>query len=222
MKTNKWDKYHTTHYHSLSGEWSRLDVERYKQWYFSWLNYLQSTCSIFQKKLDIFEIGSGVGAMAELLREQGHNITGSDISPYIVSCANKLCAPIRFLACDIQNRIPLKKKFDVVLGLEVIEHVPDVQKALRVIHTALNDNGYFIGTTPYPFKKNFIDKTHVNVKYPDEWREEFRKAGFSDVAVHPMSFLPFLWRINKRLNPVLPFYMSWPYFVSTSLIVAKK
>lgn len=211
-----------SHYKPISQQWSDKDVQKYRQWYFSWLNYIEKKCPVFKKKLRIFEIGSGVGSMASLLHERGHEVTGSDISDLMVKSAALHCKPIRFVLCDIQKKIPSSTKFNVVMGFEVLEHVPNLTAALKSIYQGLDINGYFIGTTPYPYKKNFIDPTHVNVHFPSEWEGMFRKAGFREVHVYPMSFFPLIWRIHKLFNPVLPFYTPLPLFISTTLIVAKK
>ena len=222
MKNNKWNQYFASHYRPLGNEWGQKDVERYAQWYFSWINYIEKKCSVLRKKAQIFEIGSAVGAEAKLLHDRGHDVTGSDISDLMVKTANKLCASVRFVYCDIQKGIPVRKKFDAVMGFEVLEHVPNLKKALTNIERSLHKGGYFIGTSPYPYAKNYLDRTHVNVKYPGQWRKLFLDNGFSSVRMLPMSFLPLVWRLSKYTNPVLPFYISWPFFVSTTLIIAKK
>ncbi len=221
MKTNSWDKYFQSHYQPLGREWSSTDVMRYMKWYFSWIGYIEKRCPAMRRKARIFEIGSAVGAVAKLLHDRGHDVIGSDISPLMVKKAAELCHPVPFVFCDIQKAIPVKETFDIVLGFEVLEHVPDVEKAIRNIKKALKKGGYFIGTSPYPYPKNFLDKTHVNVKYPNEWQEFFKHNGFRTVKTTPMSFLPYAWRLGKYINPVIPISIGWPYFVSTTLIVAQ-
>lgn len=219
---SKWDEYFHTHYRPIGNTWGSRDVEKYSKWYFSWIDYIERTCLIFHKKLQIFEIGSAIGASASLLHDRGHDVIGSDISGFMVRQANRLCKPIPFIHCDIQRGISIQKKFDVIMGFEVLEHVDDLSKALKNIYQSLSSKGYFIGTSPYPYEKNYLDKTHVNVKYPHEWKQLFLDNGFVSVDVCPMSFFPFIWRIHKRFNRVIPFYISWPFFVSTALIVAKR
>lgn len=222
MKTNSWDTYFLSHYKPELDKWSKKDVEKYKQWYFSWMDFIEKRCVVLQKRAHIFEIGSAMGAVASLLYDRGHDVTGSDISDLMVKEAIKLCKPIPFIHCDIQRGISIQKKFDVIMGFEVLEHLQQIDRAVHNIHQSLRQKGYFIGTSPYPFNKNYIDQTHVNVKYPHEWKQVFLYNGFSDVSMYPMSFCPFFWRLHKSLNIVIPFYISLPLFVSTTLIIAKK
>lgn len=222
MKNNTWDRYFSSHYQPIGRSWGARDVAKYEKWYFSWINYIEKQCPILRKKSRIFEVGSAVGAVVKLLHDRGHDVTGSDISDLMVKTAGKLSAPVRFVYCDIQKGIPGKKKYDVIMGFEVLEHVANLKSALTNIRTSLTSGGYFIGTSPYPYTKNYLDRTHVNVKYPGEWKQLFLKNGFSSVRLFPMSFLPLVWRLSRYTNPVLPFFVSWPFIVSTTLIIAKK
>lgn len=211
-----------SHYHPVGEKWSKKDVVKYKRWYFSWINYIEQKCPGLKQRAKIFEIGSAVGSMAQLLYERGHDVTGSDISDLMVKTANVLCHPIPFVHCDVQRSIPGTKRYDAVMGFEVLEHVQDLPVALTNIRKSLKHGGYFIGTSPYPYKKNYLDRTHVNVMYPKDWKRMFMSAGFRTVRITPMAFFPFFWRFNKYANPVLPFYIPWPFFVSTELIIAQK
>jgi SAM-dependent methyltransferase len=222
MKHTKWDQYFHSHYQPVNASWSQKDLTKYIQWYMSWISYIEAKIPLLRKKARIFEIGSAVGAVAKILHDRGHDVTGSDISPEMVRVARALCKPIPFVVCDIQKGIVSRKPFEAVIGFEVLEHVPKIERAVGKIYQALTKGGYFIGTSPYPYPKNFQDPTHVNVKYPDEWKELFLKAGFSSVDLQPLSFLPFVWRMSPRLNIVLPFRTGLPLLVSTTLIIARR
>ena len=94
---------------------------------------------------------------------------------------------------------------------------------IEKISDLLEDGGIFIGTSPYPYKKNVLaDETHNFVLHPENWKRLFLDNGFKSVETFPMSFLPSLWRINKNFNIKLPLYLPFKYFISTCLIIAKK
>ncbi len=45
---------------------------------------------------------------------------------------------------------------------------------------------------------------------------------FEYIIVCHMNFLHYLWRINEKLNFIIPFYIPGMKLVSTSLIIARK
>ena len=91
------------------------------------------------------------------------------------------------------------------------------------IPSLIKGEGLFIGNTPYPFKKNIVsDETHLFVLHPINWKRLFEKCGFEHVNLSAMTFLPYLLRINKKWNFIIPFYIPGMKLVSTSLIIARK
>ena len=116
-----------------------------------------------------------------------------------------------------------KKKFDYIFAIEVLEHLDNPKEGIAKIHNLLNNQGMFIGTSPYPFKKNIdADRTHNFVLHPENWKRLFLNEGFSNVNLYPMSFFPSLWRISRYVNIKIPFYLPFKHFISTCLIIAKK
>ena len=96
-------------------------------------------------------------------------------------------------------------------------------RSLKSKQPLLSPGGYFCGTTPYPYYKNIVgDKTHVSVLHPENWKRLFMQQKFRSLELYPMSFFPYIWRINKRFNIRLPFYFPLHGFISTCLIIAKK
>lgn len=223
MNKSKWDQYFYSHYKPIGAEWARADIEKYQKWYYAWIKYIDLIIH-FEKfpGAAAFEIGSGIGATTALLKEHGLNITGSDISKSMVKAANRAHTDVRFVYYDVQ--MPLRRSgiYYFIFGFEVLEHIPHPAVALKNIWNALRPGGYFIGSTPYPFPKGFSDPTHSSVNYPQEWRRLFLQNRFQRVMIRPMSFVPMLWRISKYLNPIIPFYIPFNNFVSTTLIIAQK
>lgn len=223
MKTEKKEfEYFRDYFKPIGNEWSKKDLIRHKNWYYSIVNYIDNFVDLKAGDGKIFEIGSGIGPIMSIYSDRGFECIGSDISIYILERAKKLSPTIPFILCDIEKSTEMVDTFDYVLGFEVLEHLNRLDKAISNIHSILNENGYFIGTTPYPFSKNMIDPTHVNVKHPMEWKKLLSDAGFKEVLTKPMSFIPFIHRLNKKFNIVIPIYTSIPKVVSTTLIVAKK
>jgi len=105
------------------------------------------------------EVGVGDGYLLRLLHNSGLNVLGIDISKYLV---NELKSRFDREGFDIElvhgdiSRIQLEKdKFDVFLCLDVLEHILNIEKAIKNIKKALINGGLLIGTLP--FRENLKD-----------------------------------------------------------------
>ena len=221
-KKPDWDHYFHSHYQPVGGKWGKADLEKYRTWYASWVTYFENHFHFSFTGKSAIELGCGIGAFCSLLADRGCDVTGSDISQEMIASAAAVCPNIPFVYCDIIAGLEQKKKFDYVFAFEVLEHLPTLDPAIENIKKILLPDGWFIGSSPYPYPKNMQDPTHVNVHKPEFWKELFVKHEFRNVSVHPLSVLPALWKHAPALNPRLPFYLPWTGIVSTSLIFAQK
>jgi len=220
-KKTDWDTYFETCMYPSKTGWQHTELDLYRKWYSSWLAYINKLIPLYRKGNTVFEIGSGIGAVVSFFYEHGVSITGSDISKKAVSIAKSLIPNVPFVVCDIEEGIPGNEKYDKILAFEVLEHLNDISGSITNIRKRLKRNGYFIGTSPYPYPKNMLDPTHVHVMYPNYWAKVFKEKGFDEVTVRPISCIPFLWKIHKIFHPILPFYIPFKYFISTTLIIAR-
>jgi 2-polyprenyl-6-hydroxyphenyl methylase/3-demethylubiquinone-9 3-methyltransferase len=101
--------------------------------------------------LEILDLGCGGGLISEPFANMGGKITAIDASPVNIEIA-KTHAQITKLAIDYQvntaEQLSLQeKKFDIVLALEIIEHVSDVELFIKSCSNLVKDNGLlFIST----------------------------------------------------------------------------
>lgn len=122
-------------------------------------NYLRrsltSIISSHQSKkkssLRIIEIGSGNGNFAGYLANLNHEVTGVEPSKsgYEISIKNfKHCT---FINSPIQDINPdhFQNKFDIVIAVEIIEHLLDPKSLIRISKKLLSPDGLLIITTPY-------------------------------------------------------------------------
>lgn len=101
-----------------------------------------------KQKLRILEIGSGLGYFTAQLRTLGHNVIGCDLSSDACERAT-LTYGGEYICADVkQVLLTHGNTFDVIVGLEVIEHVEDPVEFLRSIKSLLKPNGSIIITTP--------------------------------------------------------------------------
>ena len=175
----------------------------------------------------VLEIGSGMGRLALLLNEAGFSdYTGLEIDSEALKFSQNLgLESFKFINQEIKYfaKQNSEKRFSIVFCFETLEHLELPIQDLMAIHSLTKEGGLFIGTTPYPFKKNIVsDETHLFVLHPINWKRLFEKCGFEDVIVTAMTFLPYMWRINKKWNFIIPFYIPGMKLFSTSLIIARK
>ena len=86
--------------------------------------------------LDILDLGCGGGLVCEPLARLGANTTGIDFIKKNVDVAKKHAEisnlNINYINQDLSS-INLKRKFDVILMLEIIEHIDEWQKVVKKV-----------------------------------------------------------------------------------------
>ena len=102
------------------------------------------------KKIDILDIGCGGGLLSEPMSRLGANIVGIDASKKNIEVAKlhakKQKLKINYI-CASPETLKTKKKFDVILNMEIIEHVEDVDFFIKESSNLLKKNGLmFIAT----------------------------------------------------------------------------
>ena len=99
---------------------------------------------------NILDMGCGTGGMPHYIHDMNY-IIGTDISDVAIKQAKETFKdnPKKmFKQMDAQNLTFRNKEFDIVFAKEVIEHLPDVQKAIKEIYRVLKPGGLFVLTSP--------------------------------------------------------------------------
>jgi len=123
------------------------------------------------EKINILDIGCGGGLIAEPMQRLGANVTGIDASIKNINVAklhakkNKL--NIKYL-CSSPEKLNTKKKFDVILNLEIIEHVEDIKFFLESCSKLLKKNGLMFVATINKTLKSYIFAI-VGAEYILKW-----------------------------------------------------
>ena len=102
------------------------------------------------KSLNILDIGCGGGLLCEPMSRLGADVTGIDASEKNIKVAklhsNKNKLKINYI-CSSPEKLNLNKKFDVILNMEVVEHVDDLDLFIKKSSEFLKKNGLmFIAT----------------------------------------------------------------------------
>ena len=102
------------------------------------------------KTINILDIGCGGGLLSEPMSRLGANVVGIDASKKNIEVAkfhakkNKL--RINYI-CASPEILKIQKKFDVILGMEIVEHVEDINFFIKKSSELLKKNGLmFIAT----------------------------------------------------------------------------
>ena len=106
--------------------------------------------------LEILDIGCGGGLLTEPMSRLGGKITGIDPSKKNIKIAKlhakKNNLKINYICCSPEN-LETKKKYDVILNMEVVEHVNDLNFFIKSSSYLLKKNGImFIATLNKTFK----------------------------------------------------------------------
>ena len=103
------------------------------------------------KGLDVLDVGCGGGLLSEPMARLGANMTSIDAGEKNVEIA-KIHAAQTGLDIDYRNVLPEDlaregKRFDVVLNMEVIEHVADPELFMDASSSVLKENGCMVLST---------------------------------------------------------------------------
>lgn len=164
------------------------------------------------KKIKILDLGFGQGYFEEKLQhsEKKYNIFGIDISSVATKKANDKFKG-KFIQGDIAmiKKIFDKEKFDVILAIELIEHVlpSDILAFYDSINRLLKNNGILILSTPLNenlrnSKKN--PSGHVRDYQPAVIKMELELSGFKILETHQLYAFKKYYYLKKLLAKILP------------------
>jgi 2-polyprenyl-6-hydroxyphenyl methylase/3-demethylubiquinone-9 3-methyltransferase len=111
------------------------------------------------KDISILDIGCGGGLLSEPMHKMGANVTGIDASQKNINIAkahaNKNKLKINYLCASPEN-FKINKKFDVILNMEIIEHVDDINLFLLSCSKLLKKDGLMFVATINKTLKSYI------------------------------------------------------------------
>ena len=123
------------------------------------------------KNLKILDIGCGGGLLSEPISRLGANITGIDASEKNINAA-KIHAKQSNLKinyfCNSPENFKADKKFDVILNMEIVEHVEDVDFFIKKSSELLKKNGLMFVATLNRTLKSYIF-ANVGAEYVLRW-----------------------------------------------------
>ncbi len=206
--------------------------------------------------LSVLDAGSGFGQYDYYMaaRHKDWTIKGVDVKPEQISDCNDFFQKIgfdnvRFAEADLTT-FGEEEKYDLILCVDVMEHIEEDEKVLQNFHRALKKGGMLLISTPSDQggsdvhhhehdegeAHSFIDE-HVRDGYGvEEIKDKMLRAGFSKVSVYyqygPAGRLG--WKLSMKypivmLNAsylffaVLPFYylLTYPFVLVLNYLDVK-
>ena len=173
----------------------------------------------FLKDLKILDIGCGGGLISEPLARLGGEVTGIDASEKNIKVA-KLHSKKNNLNINYLNKSPEQlndsEKFDIVLNLEIVEHVENVDLYIKSCSNLLKKNGIMFTATLNRTIVSYI-KAIVGAEYilrwlpigthdwnkfikPEELEKILSSANFSTIDVKGLEFNPLFSKWKKSDN----------------------
>lgn len=164
--------------------------------------------------LRILDIGCGGGLLSEPMARLGATVVGADAAPRNIPVAQvhaeQSGLSIDYRHTTAEDLAAAGEQFDVVLNMEVVEHVADPLAYLTACQQLLKSGGLMICSTLNRNPKSFLmaiigaewvmrwlpKGTHDWAKFitPDELYGLIRQAGLDPVDKKGMVFNPVSWR----------------------------
>jgi 2-polyprenyl-3-methyl-5-hydroxy-6-metoxy-1,4-benzoquinol methylase len=159
----------------------------------------------------VLEVGCGNGYLASHLFRMGYDVTALDTSKSGIAVARATHSEINFYVAsaydDLCRFVP---DCDVVLSVEVIEHLADPRRFLENAFITLKPGGCIILTTPYHgyFKNLALSLTnrwdahfgvhwlggHIKFFSEHSLSAMLRAVGFTDIRFTNAGRVPYLWK----------------------------
>ncbi len=135
-----------SHFDEVAGDY---DYWKRKNWY-----YYQELKNIAAehsaKNKNVLDAGCGTGTILRSLEIQRG--TGIDVSPEMIKIAalqQKEYPHLRFFVSDIES-LDAKEKYDLILLFDVVEHLPNVESALKALRRVSTEHAQVLVTMANP------------------------------------------------------------------------
>ncbi|HEY3247116.1 MAG TPA: class I SAM-dependent methyltransferase [bacterium] len=148
----------------------------------------------------VLEIGCGAGWTLVPLKDAGLAVAGCDYDSRQVALGRKLFG-LDLIAGGVEQVSASGQKFDLIITINLLEHILDLRGLLRQAHDLLDDNGLFYVMTPGLF--HFVSQMYPSLQYQlmiyhtylfNEWNLEYVLGACGFQRVRCDRFITSVWR----------------------------
>lgn len=185
---------------------------------------------------DVLDVGCGRGVLAEEIASRGNRVVGIDnIPPDLVSPALEQYLEIDLFKDGLNPNHPrlAGRRFDKILLLDIIEHLPDPASILRACQSLLRPGGQLIVSVPNVanisvrlmlligkfdyMERGILDRTHLRFFTRRTITEMLNAEGWSIIR-HRMTVIPLEVIIGLSLSNPLMKLMHGALILTTRLL----
>jgi len=210
-----------------------LDLLLLRAWYVK--KTLRNWKKNIQSDAEILDAGAGFGQYTYFMSRlsKKFKITGIEVKEEQIEDCNNFFAQIkereriRFEFGDL-TKYKKEANFDLILSVDVMDHIEDDVQVFENFHTSLKDNGRLIISTPSHLAEdhdhdrhqdnegnNFFVDEHVRDGYnPDDIRQKLEKTGFNDIKIKYTYGTPgaIAWTLSMKI-PIVVLNISQIFFI---------
>jgi SAM-dependent methyltransferase len=132
----------------------------------------------FARPGSVLDVGCGLGTWLATARELGvHDVRGVDGD--WVDDAMLDVEPAVVCRCDLEQGVSLDRRFDLVISLEVAEHL-DARAADSFVASLVRHGDMVLFSAAIPSQGGHH---HVNEQFPEYWAERFARHGYRPLDI---------------------------------------
>lgn len=173
----------------------------------------------FKRGARVADLGCGSGVFTELLRGQGCDAVGLDLSPRLIALGRAKFPGVEFVEGDVESLPFPSESFDGVLLSGLVHHLPDPSRCAAEVFRVLRPGGRFVAFDPNrmnPFMYLYRDRSSpfyspVGVTPNErpvlakEMAAVFAAAGFA-AGTEYLGGLHYRYIASSRVRWLLPVY----------------
>jgi len=157
-------------------------------------------------KSQVLCFGDGMGFDSDAISRAGFDVTCFEVSGPCLKFAEELFRRNQSSArIETDFQVLQNRKFDAIVCLDVLEHVPNPATLVQEFHQWLNDDGLFLVHAPY-YHVDQTRPTHLesNRQYAGQIESLYEQAGFSLKAIGGLLLDPLVFAKNPSSRSRAP------------------